>query len=125
MESPQYLPVATQQAKQGYAVDEEDAADILDTTKLRRQYQDYAAAKSAEGYEMLEARHYYHGDQWTREEIRTLRDRKQPVVTSNRIVRSIQMIGRRNHRALPEAPPSMALPGSNTIWCRETPAIRR
>jgi hypothetical protein len=92
MESPQYLPVPTQQAQKGYAVDEEDSADILDTTKLRRQYQDYAAAKSAEGHEMLEARHYYHGDQWTKEEIRTLRDRKQPVVTSNRIVRKIDAV---------------------------------
>jgi hypothetical protein len=92
MENAQYLPVPVRGAQKGYAVEEDDEENYLDTTKLRRQYQDYAAAKSAEGHEMLEARHYYHGDQWTKEEIRTLRDRKQPVVTSNRIVRKIDAV---------------------------------
>jgi len=60
--------------------------------RLRRQYNDYAAAKDAEAREMVEARHYYHGDQWTRHEIEVLRRRKQPVVTSNRIVRKIDAV---------------------------------
>lgn len=60
--------------------------------RLRRQYQDFAAAKDAEQREMVEARHYYHGDQWTKEEIETLKRRRQPVVTSNRIVRKIDAI---------------------------------
>jgi hypothetical protein len=38
------------------------------------------------------ARHYYHGDQWTKKEIAALRARKQPVVTSNRIVRKIDAV---------------------------------
>ena len=71
---------------------DDDDEDDTDIAFLRRQYQDYAAAKYAEGEEMLEARHYYHGDQWTKEEIRVLRDRKQPVVTSNRIVRKIDAV---------------------------------
>jgi hypothetical protein len=60
--------------------------------RLRRQFSDYAGSKDAEAREMVEARHYYHGDQWTKHEIETLRRRKQPVVTSNRIVRKIDAV---------------------------------
>jgi hypothetical protein len=60
--------------------------------KLRRQYNDFASAKDAEAREMVESRHYYHGDQWTKTEIESLRRRKQPVVTSNRIVRKIDAV---------------------------------
>jgi hypothetical protein len=63
-----------------------------DLTRLRRQYNDYAGSKDAEAREMVESRHYYHGDQWTKYEIETLRRRKQPVVTSNRIVRKIDAV---------------------------------
>jgi hypothetical protein len=73
-------------------IDQGKDEDYYDLTRLRRQYQDYAAAKDAEGREMLDARHYYHGDQWTKEEISKLRARKQPVVTSNRIVRKIDAV---------------------------------
>jgi len=72
--------------------DDDDDENHFDIVKLKRQYQDYAGAKGPEGDEMLEARHYYHGDQWTKEEIATLRARKQPVVTSNRIVRKIDAV---------------------------------
>ena len=83
------MPAATSRAP---AIDQGRPDDYFDLSRLRRQFQDYAAAKDAEGREMVEARHYYHGDQWTREEIRKLRDRKQPVVTSNRIVRKVDAI---------------------------------
>jgi len=83
------LPAARQPAP---AIDQGKDADYFDITRLRRQYQDYAAAKDAEAREMVDARHYYHGDQWTRDEIAKLRDRKQPVVTSNRIVRKIDAV---------------------------------
>ena len=43
----------------------EEEISYADLAVLKRQFQDYAAAKNAEGHEMLEARHYYHGDQWT------------------------------------------------------------
>jgi hypothetical protein len=39
-----------------------------------------------------QARHYYHGDQWTEAEIAVLQRRKQPVVTSNRIERKINAV---------------------------------
>jgi hypothetical protein len=73
--------------------DDEDGDDYhFPISKLKKQYQDYASQKTQEGDEMLDARHYYHGDQWTKDEIRKLRDRKQPVVTSNRIVRKIDAV---------------------------------
>lgn len=73
-------------------IDQGKDADYYDVTRLRRQYQDYASAKDAEAREMVDARHYYHGDQWTAAEIAKLRERKQPVVTSNRIVRKIDAV---------------------------------
>jgi len=60
--------------------------------KLKKQYYDYLGAKTAEVEEMREARHYYHGDQWTEQEIAVLQRRKQPVVTSNRIERKINAV---------------------------------
>lgn len=74
------------------AIDQGKDEDYYDVNRLRRQYQDFAAAKDAEAREMLDARHYYHGDQWTQDEIAKLRARKQPVVTSNRIVRKIDAV---------------------------------
>jgi len=74
------------------AIDQGKDEDYYDITRLRRQYTDYAAAKDAEGREMVESRHYYHCDQWTKHEIEVLRRRKQPVVTSNRIVRKIDAV---------------------------------
>lgn len=71
---------------------QDDDGGYLDVTRLRRQYMDFASVKDAEQREMVEARHYYHGDQWTKEEIETLRRRRQPVVTSNRVVRKIDAI---------------------------------
>jgi hypothetical protein len=87
-------------ASQAIAVSDQNATKPAKTEaetyhsidRLRRQYNDYAGAKDAEGREMVEARHYYHGDQWTRHEIEVLRRRKQPVVTSNRIVRKIDAV---------------------------------
>jgi hypothetical protein len=84
---------AVQQAQQLTRIDQGKDEDYLDVARLKRQYQDYAAAKADEAKEMVNSRHYYHGDQWTSAEIATLRRRKQPVVTSNRIVRKIDAIG--------------------------------
>jgi hypothetical protein len=74
------------------AIDQGSDEDYYDITRLRRQWNDWASAKDAEGREMVESRHYYHGDQWTETEIAALRRRKQPVVTSNRIVRKIDAV---------------------------------
>jgi hypothetical protein len=73
-------------------IDQGKDEDYHDVTRLRRQWNDWAGSKDAEGREMVESRHYYHGDQWTDKEIAALRRRKQPVVTSNRIVRKIDAV---------------------------------
>ena len=69
-----------------------DKDGYLSVEKLKKQYYDYLGAKSAEVEEMRSSRHYYHGDQWTEQEIAVLQRRKQPVVTSNRIERKINAV---------------------------------
>jgi len=88
----QTLP-AVQPRQQLTRIDQGKDEDYFDVARLKRQYQDYAAAKADEAREMVNSRHYYHGDQWTKAEIDVLKRRKQPVVTSNRIVRKIDAIG--------------------------------
>ena len=61
-------------------------------SRLRQQYIDYLAAKVPEYEEQKQSRHYYHGAQWTPEEIEVLRKRRQPVITFNRINRKIDSI---------------------------------
>ena len=71
---------------------DDDSTQYLSVDKLKKQYYDYLGAKTAEVEEAREARHYYHGDQWTDAEIAVLQRRKQPVVTSNRIERKINAV---------------------------------
>jgi hypothetical protein len=79
-------------------------------SRLRQQYTDYLAAKVLEYEEQKQSRHYYHGAQWTPEEIETLRRRRQPIVTFNRTGRKIdQIIGlvmrlRQDPKAYPANP---------------------
>jgi hypothetical protein len=61
----------------------EDDGRYYSISKLRRQYLDFLGSKSAEIYEQKQARRYDSGDQWTKEEIRKLKERGQPVVTVN------------------------------------------
>lgn len=84
---------AVRETQQLTKIDQGKDDDYYDVNRLKRQYQDYASAKADEAREMVQARHYYHADQWTKEEISTLRARKQPVITSNRIGRKIDAIG--------------------------------
>ena len=65
------------QPQRQVSANQESDDDYLDLTRLRRQYQDWASAKTNEGMEMVDSRHYYHADQWTKEEIRKLKDRGQ------------------------------------------------
>lgn len=74
------------------ALNEDDEADEVDVNARKREYLNFLSAKSDEIDEARVSRHYYHADQWTADEIRALKSRKQPVVTSNRIVRKIDAI---------------------------------
>src|SRR6478736_3573813 len=65
---------------------------FLPVERLRRQYLDYLGGKILEIEEQKLARHYYHGSQWSAEEIRLLRARRQPIVTFNRVSRKINGI---------------------------------
>lgn len=88
----------------------DDEQRTIDLARLRRQFYDYLGAKNAEIEEQKIARRYYHGSQWTAEEIAVLKKRKQPVVTSNRIERKINaVIGlterlRQDPKAYPRTP---------------------
>lgn len=78
--------------------------------KLKRAYSDYLGNKRAEIEEAKNARRYYHGAQWTSEQIKILKKRKQPVTTYNRIGRKIDgVVGvlerlRQDPKAFPRTP---------------------
>lgn len=72
--------------------DTSDDAQYFDIGRLKRQFYDYLGTKSAEIEESKEARRYYHGAQWTDEEIKRLQKRKQPVVTFNRVKRKVNAV---------------------------------
>src|SRR6516165_3333907 len=79
-------------------------------SRLRQAYIDYLSAKQLEYSEQQQSRHYYHGSMWTPEEIRVLRNRRQPVITFNRTSRKIdQIVGlvqrmRQDPKAFPRNP---------------------
>lgn len=85
----------------------EKAPDIQ--RKMTR-FRAWERAKRDEISEQREARQYYHSKQWTDTEIRVLKDRNQPVVTSNRIKRKVDfLVGveqrqRRDPKAFPRTP---------------------
>jgi hypothetical protein len=70
----------------------EDDDDVVDVAARKKEYLNFLSAKADEIEEQRVSRHYYHGDQWTSDEIRKLKERRQPLVTSNRIVRKIDAI---------------------------------
>lgn len=84
--------------------------EYWDLGKLRRAYNDYLGNKRAEIDEAKDARRYYHGAQWTDEEIKRLRARKQPIHTDNVISRKIDgVVGvlerlRQDPKAYPRTP---------------------
>lgn len=69
-----------------------DDEGYLDVSKLKQQYLDYLGTKVQEYEEQKVARRYYHGAQYTPEQIKILRQRRQPIVTFNRISRKIDSI---------------------------------
>lgn len=58
-------------------------------SKLRKAYTEYLFSKREELDEQIDARRYYHGSQWTSDQISVMKKRKQPVMTFNRIARKI------------------------------------
>lgn len=88
----------------------ETKGDLCPVSKLRRQYLDYLTVKQPEITEHRVARHYYHGDQWTADEVAELKRRRQPVVTNNRVGRKIDgVVGlverlRQDPKAYPRTP---------------------
>jgi hypothetical protein len=55
----------------------------------RREFERYASSKTAEIDEFRLAHRYYSGVQWSAEEVKILRARKQPIITFNRIQRKV------------------------------------
>jgi hypothetical protein len=70
----------------------DDEGNFLPVDRLRQQYTGYLTSKSPEIQEQQQARQYRHGAQWTAEEMRILRKRRQPVVTYNRVDKKINAI---------------------------------
>lgn len=89
-----------------------DEGKFLPVQKLCAKYLDYVSAKRSERDEALEARRYYHGDQWSHDEVAELNRRRQPVITYNRESRKINgIVGllerlRQDPKAYPRTPES-------------------
>jgi hypothetical protein len=79
-------------------------------SKLRRCYTDYLFSKREEIDEAIDARRYYHGSQYTAEQMSALRKRKQPIMTFNRVSRKIDGVvgvieaARQDPKAFPRTP---------------------
>jgi hypothetical protein len=78
--------------------------------RLKKEYLSYLDNKSEEIKEQQNARRYYHGAQWTSEQIKAFNQRRQPVVTYNRIGRKINAVvgllerQKQDPRAFPRTP---------------------
>jgi hypothetical protein len=70
-----------------------DSDDEKGLVKRRREFENYASAKSREIEEQRGSWRYYHIDQWSAEQIRTLNKRHQPVITFDRTARKIDSLG--------------------------------
>ncbi len=92
------------------AASSDEKKGYWDIGKLKRAYSDYLTIKQPEIEEAKEARRYYHGAQWTDEQIKILKKRKQPIATINRIGRKIDgvvgLLGkmRQDAKAFPRTP---------------------
>lgn len=79
-------------------------------SRCKKAYIDYLGNKTCEIEEQKDARRYYHGSQWTEEQLKVLKKRRQPPSTKNRIARKIDgTIGlierlRQDPKAFPRTP---------------------
>jgi len=96
------------------AFDAGEGEGFWPVTRLRQQYIDYLAAKVMEYEEQKSSRHYYHAAQWTPEDLKILRSRRQPVITFNQTARKIDSIVgmvqrlRQDPKAFPRNPQNAA-----------------
>lgn len=88
---PSETPVQTALGGNGEEQKQQDDM-YLPIETLRRQYLDFLSAKQDEIKERRISEQYYHGAQWTSKELKALKKRKQPVITSNRIARKIDAV---------------------------------
>lgn len=97
-------------ARTNSTYDSEKVGGYYTVEKLRRQYTDFLGAKTNEIDEAKEARRYYHGSQWTSEELASLAQRKQAPRTDNITARKIDaVVGlverlRQDPKAFPRTP---------------------
>src|SRR5262245_55594530 len=70
----------------------QDQPGFWPLSKCIRAYTTYLDSKRLEIKEQQEARRYRHGAQWTADQIKSLNERKQPVVTYNRFGRKVDGI---------------------------------
>jgi hypothetical protein len=88
----------------------DDRVGESDMMKRRREFEDYASAKAREIDEQRSSWRYYHIDQWTTDQIKTLKKRHQPLITFDRTARKIDSLGgtirrlRTDPKCYPNAP---------------------
>ncbi len=69
----------------GYTSSNEEGEGYLSVDKLKQGYISYLTTKVDEYEEQRLSRHYYHGSQWSPDEIKILRSRRQPIITFNEV----------------------------------------
>lgn len=90
--------------------DVDDSSGYWSLEKNKRAFTTYLDSKRMEIDEQQIARRYRHGAQWTADQVKVLNDRKQPVVTYNRLGRKIDgIVGlverlRQDPKAFPRTP---------------------
>lgn len=95
---------------QGSGTSSRPASEGMDHERLKKQFLSYLDTKTEEISEQKDSRRYYHGAQWTAEQIKEFRKRRQPVVTYNRVARKINAIigllerQRQDPRGFPRTP---------------------
>jgi hypothetical protein len=99
--------------------DDEERGPRRPVTKLKKEFQEAVSAKVDENKEAAEAERYFHGVQWGEDELKVLKDRRQPVITFNRFKRKINTIVgiqekmRQDPKAYPRNPTRPAQDGAD------------
>lgn len=94
----------------GSSTHEDEKTDYWSLSKCKRAYLDYVGSKREEIDEQRVARKYRHGAQYTAEQIQKLNERKQPVITINKVGPKIDSIVglveklRKDPKAFPRTP---------------------